>query len=142
MRGIAASRALAMLDYATRAIADGRLQDLGLRVTFGRHAEESDAFTSSSVQVRIDDLHEAFADVHVAAILTVIGGYNSNQLLRYIDWELIRAHPKIFCGYSDITALQNAVWAKTGLVTYSGPHYSTFGQKLHADYTVDYLSGV
>src|SRR5256885_3906845 len=42
----------------------------GLRVTFGRHAEESDAFISSSIQARIDDLHEAFADVHVAAILT------------------------------------------------------------------------
>jgi muramoyltetrapeptide carboxypeptidase len=139
IRVIAPASSLAMLDSATMAIADGRLQDLGLHVTFGRHAEESDAFTSSSVQARIDDLHEAFADVHVAAILTVIGGYNSNQLLRHIDWELIRAHPKIFCGYSDITALQNAVWAKTGLVTYSGPHYSTFGQKLHADYTVDYF---
>ena len=139
IRVIAPARSLAMLDSATRAIADARLQDLGLRVTFGGHAEESDAFSSSSVQARIEDLHEAFADVHVAAILTVIGGYNSNQLLRYIDWELIRAHPKIFCGYSDITALQNAVWAKTGLVTYSGPHYSTFGQKLHMDYTVDYF---
>jgi muramoyltetrapeptide carboxypeptidase LdcA involved in peptidoglycan recycling len=108
-------------------------------VTFGRHAEQSDAFTSSSVEARIEDLHQAFEDVQVAAILTVIGGYNSNQLLRYIDWELIGAHAKILCGYSDITALQNAVWAKTGLVTYSGPHYSTFGQKLYAEYTVDYF---
>lgn len=139
IRVIAPARSLAMLDSATRAIADGRLQHLGLRVTFGRHVDDSDAFTSSSVQARIDDLHEAFADVHVAAILTVIGGYNSNQLLRYIDWELLRARPKILCGYSDITALQNAVWAKTGLVTYSGPHYSTFGQKLHVDYTVDHF---
>jgi len=67
IRVIAPARSLAMLDSATRAIADGRLQDLGLRVTFGRHAEESDAFTSASVQARIDDLHEAFADVRVAA---------------------------------------------------------------------------
>jgi muramoyltetrapeptide carboxypeptidase len=139
IRVVAPARSLAMLDSATRAIADTRLQGLGLRVTFGRHVEESDAFTSSSVQARIDDLHEAFADRHVAAILTVIGGDNSNQLLSYIDWELIRTHPKIFCGYSDITALQNAIWAKTGLVTYSGPHYSTFGQKLHMEYTVDYF---
>jgi muramoyltetrapeptide carboxypeptidase len=139
IRVIAPARSLAMIDPATRAIADGRLRDLGLRVTFGRHVEDSDAFTSSSVQARIDDLHEAFENVEAAAIFTVIGGYNSNQLLRYIDWELIRAHPKIFCGYSDITALQHAIWAKTGLLTYSGPHYSTFGQKLHADYTVDYF---
>jgi muramoyltetrapeptide carboxypeptidase LdcA involved in peptidoglycan recycling len=139
VRVIAPACSLAMIDPATRAIADRRLQDLGLRVTFGRHVEESDAFTSSSVQARIEDLHEAFADPQVAAILTVIGGYNSNQLLRSIDWELIRAHPTILCGYSDITALQNAIWTRTGLMTYSGPHYSTFGQKLHAEYTVDYF---
>ena len=137
IRVIAPARSLSMLDSATRAIADNRLQDLGLRLTFGRHVEESDAFTSSPVEARIEDLHEAFADDDVAGILTVIGGYNSNQLLRDIDWELIGAHPKVLCGYSDITALQNAVWAKTGLVTYSGPHYSTFGQKLHTEYTVD-----
>lgn len=139
VRVIAPACSLAMIDPATRAIADRRLQDLGLRVTFGRHVEESDEFTSSSIQSRLDDLHEAFADPQVAAIFTVIGGYNSNQLLRYIDWELIRAHPKILCGYSDITALQNAIWTRTGLVTYSGPHYSTFGQKLHTEYTVDYV---
>jgi muramoyltetrapeptide carboxypeptidase len=81
LRVIAPARSLAMLDSATRAIADRRLRDLGLQVTFGRHVEESDAFTSTSVQARIDDVHEAFADVHVVAILTVIGGYNSNQLL-------------------------------------------------------------
>jgi len=49
-------------------------------------------------------------------------------------------NPKIFCGYSDITALNNAIYAKTGLVTYSGPHYSTFGQKLHFDYSLEYFN--
>jgi muramoyltetrapeptide carboxypeptidase LdcA involved in peptidoglycan recycling len=82
---------------------------------------------------------QAFEDAHVAAVLTVIAGYNSNQLLRYVDWELIGSHPKVLCGYSDISALQHAMWAKTRLVTYSGPHYSTFGQKLYAEYTVDYV---
>ena len=52
---------------------------------------------------------------------------------------MIRNNPKILCGYSDITALNNSFFAKTGLVTYSGPHYSTFGQKLYLDYTVDYF---
>jgi len=140
IRVVTPARSLALIDGATRDIADRRLQEMGLRVTFGGHVEESDAFASSSIHARIEDLHEAFADPQVAAILTVIGGYNSNQLLRDIDWELIRAHPKILCGFSDITALGNAIWAKTGMMTYSGPHYSTFGQKLHAEYTVDYFA--
>lgn len=137
IRIVAPARSMAMLDPATRAIADRRLGELGLNLSFGRHVEESDAFASSSIEARIEDLHEAFADPDVAAILTVIGGDNSNQLLRYVDWALVRANPKIFCGFSDITALQNAVWSKTRLVTYSGPHYSTFGQKLHLEYTLD-----
>ncbi len=140
IRVIAPACALALIDHATRDIADRRLQEMGLRVTFGRHVEESDEFASSSIHARVEDLHEAFADPQATAILTVIGGYNSNQLLRHIDWELIRAYPKILCGFSDITALGNAIWAKTGLVTYSGPHYSTFGQKLHTEYTVDYFA--
>ena len=51
----------------------------------------------------------------------------------------IKSNPKILFGYSDITALQNAFYAKTGLVTYSGPHYSTFGMKKGFDYTMNYF---
>jgi len=75
----------------------------------------------------------------VKAILTVIGGFNSNQLLRYLDYELIRQNPKILCGYSDITALANAIYAKTGMITYSGPHFSTFGMEKGFDYILDYF---
>jgi len=56
-----------------------------------------------------------------------------------LDWDLIKNNPKVFCGYSDITALNNAIFAKTGLVSYSGPHYSTFGQELYFDYTLEYF---
>lgn len=140
VRVIAPALSLSIIGQETRQIAERRLAELGLRVTFGQHVEETDAFNSSSIASRVADLHEAFADDGVQAILTVIGGFNSNQLLRHLDWDLIAAHPKIFCGYSDITALNHAILARTGLVTYSGPHYSTFGQKLHADYTVDYFA--
>lgn len=68
-------------------------------------------------------------------VLAVIGGFNSNQILKYIDWDLIRENPKILCGFSDITALNNAIYAKTDLVSYSGPTYSTFAEKQHFDYT-------
>jgi len=112
---------------------------LGLTLSFGKHVEETDDFSSSSIEARVDDIHNAFLDKNVKAILTVIGGFNSNQLLESIDWNLIRENPKILCGYSDITILNNSIFAKTGLVSYYGPHYSTFGQKLHLEYTIDYF---
>src|SRR5690348_17196559 len=117
VRVVAPALSLAVIAEETRAIADRRLRELGLEVTFGRHVEERDAFDSSSIEARVADLHDAFADPAVQGILTVLGGYNSNQLLGYLDWELLRAHPKVFCGYSDITALQHAMWARAGLVT-------------------------
>lgn len=118
------------------ALIEQRLADLGLRVTYGAQVDERDDFDSSAVASRVGDLHEAFADPDVAAVLTVIGGFNSHELLPHLDWDLIAAHPKVLCGYSDITALQNAILARTGLVTYSGPHWSTFGMRDHLEPTL------
>jgi muramoyltetrapeptide carboxypeptidase len=118
-----------------RQAATSQLNSMGLKVSLGGHVEEIDEFGSSSVQHRLEDLHAAFADKNVKAILTAIGGFNSNELLKHIDYDLIKENPKILCGYSDITALQNAIYAKTGLVTYSGPHYFTFGVKHDLAYT-------
>lgn len=139
VRIVAPSRSLAIISKEVRRIANDRFSALGLKLSFGKHVEEKDDFASSSIKSRIEDLHDAFLDKNVKAIITAIGGFNSNQLLRYLDWDLIKNNPKIFCGYSDITALNNAIFAKTGLVSYSGPHYSTFGQELYFDYTLEYF---
>jgi muramoyltetrapeptide carboxypeptidase LdcA involved in peptidoglycan recycling len=139
VRTIAPSRSMAIISKETREIANKRFVDLGLKLSFGKHVEESDDFISSSIESRVEDFHEAFSDKNVKAVLTVIGGFNANQILRYLDWDLIKNNPKIFCGYSDITVLNNAIFAKTGLVSYSGPHYSTFGQELYFDYTLEYF---
>lgn len=139
IRVIAPSRSFAIICEEIRAIANQRLADLGFRLTFSKRTNEIDDFKSSSIESRIKDLHEAFVDPSVKGILTVIGGYNCNQLLNYIDWDLIKQNPKVLCGYSDITILNNAIFAKTGLVSYSGPHYSSFGQKLHFNYTLEHF---
>jgi muramoyltetrapeptide carboxypeptidase len=139
IRVIAPARSLALIGDENREIANKRFEDLGLKVTFSEHAEESDDFISSSIESRVADLHAAFKDPNVKAVLTVIGGFNSNQLLPYIDWQIIKDNPKIFCGFSDITALNNAILAKTGLVNYSGPHYSSFGMKKGFDYTLEHF---
>ena len=96
-------------------------------------------YMCASRDARVEDLNEAFRDENVKAILTVIGGFNSNQLLDYIDYEAIKNNPKIFCGFSDITALSNAIYAKTGVVTYSGPHYSSFGMLKGFEYSLEYF---
>lgn len=136
---IAPSNSLSIISEETRQVANDRFQEMGLELVFGKHVEEVDDFGSSSIESRISDLHAAFSDKSVRGVFAVIGGFNCNQLLRYIDWDLIKNNPKVFIGYSDTTALQNAVFAKTGLVTYSGPAYSTFGQKLYFDYTLEYF---
>src|SRR5687768_12364057 len=119
----ARSRALIMEHDNTRWINE-RFAAMGLTLTFGEHVDEDDQFRSGSIEHRVADLHAAFADPAVAGILTVVGGFNSNELLPHLDFDLIAANPKVFCGYSDITVLQNAILARTGLVTYSGPHWS------------------
>lgn len=143
IRVIAPSTSMVIIKEAQIDLAIKRLTNLGFKVTFGKNAHAHDEFFSSSISERIDDLHEAFADPEVKGILTVIGGYNSNQLLKYIDYSLISSHPKVFCGYSDITAMQLAIYKKTGLVTYSGPHFSSFGMKHGLEYTMEsFLSAV
>jgi len=139
IRVIAPSRSGAILKSEQIDISVKRLEALGFRVTFSKNFKNYDLFYQSSIEERIEDLHEAFLDPKVKMILTAIGGYNSNQLLDYIDYDIIRNNPKIFCGYSDITALNNAIYHKTGLINYSGPHFSTLGMKHGLDYTMDYF---
>jgi len=137
-RVVAPAQTLGIIGQETRRIAKERLEgELGLMLTFGKHVEEKDRYNSSSIKSRVEDLHEAFADKRVKAILTVIGGFNSEELLESLDWNLIKKNPKIFCGFSDITTLSNAIYAKTGLVTFSGPHYSSFGMKRGFEYTME-----
>jgi muramoyltetrapeptide carboxypeptidase len=139
LRVIAPSHSASIIAPDVQRQAEETLKDIGLTVTYGEHIREANIFHSSSIASRVEDIHSAFRDDSVRGILSVIGGWNSNQLLGHLDWELIRAHPKVFCGYSDIDALNNAIAAKTGLVTYSGPVFSSFGQKHHFEYTKKYF---
>lgn len=139
IRIISPSRSLAIVDDFQKEMAVKRFEELGLVVTFSENSSEMDVFSSSSIKSRLDDLHCAFEEKDVKAIFTTIGGYNSNQLLKHIDYNLIKNNPKIFCGYSDITALSNAIYSKTGLITYSGPHFRTLGMKKGINYTINML---
>lgn len=136
---IAPSRSLKLIGADCRKIAEDRLKSLGLEVVFAPNTtdENCDMTISTDVKKRVDDIHTAFADKSVKAILTVIGGFNSNQLIKHLDYDLIKNNPKIFMGFSDITALHTAIYAKTGLVTYYGPHYSSLGMLKGCEYTLE-----
>lgn len=139
---IAPARGIKIIGQDARAIAKERLESLGLEVVFAPNTTDDnwDYMGSASVEKRVEDIHTAFADKSVKAIMTIIGGANSNQLLKYLDYELIKNNPKIFCGFSDITALENAILAKTGMVVYYGPHFSSLGMKYGCDYTFEHFA--
>ena len=91
VRVIAPSRSMVIIGEDCKKIATDRLESLGLKVTFGKHVMEADSdYLCASIESRVEDLNEAFRDKNVKAILTVIGGFNSNQILNYIDYEAIK----------------------------------------------------
>ncbi len=105
VRVVSPAISLGVIPGDQKEIACEHLAGLGLKVSYSKNSEFLDRFDSSPVEARVSDLHDAFSDPDVKGILTTLGGYNSNQLLGRLDYGLIQANPKVFCGYSDITAL-------------------------------------
>ncbi|HGM5578475.1 TPA: LD-carboxypeptidase [Pseudomonas putida] len=92
----------------------------GYRCRIYPGALQADGYLAGSDEQRLRDLHDAFADPQVDAILCMRGGYGSMRLLDRLDFELIRRHPKPLIGYSDITALHTAIQRHVGLITFHG----------------------
>lgn len=112
-----------------------QIEGLGLIVKPGRYLRSELGFLAGTDQQRLDDLHAMFADREVKAIWCARGGYGSARLLPKLNYDLIRRNPKILIGYSDITALLNAITKETGLVSYHGP----VGSSEFTEYTERYL---
>jgi muramoyltetrapeptide carboxypeptidase len=101
------------------------LESLGLNPVEARHAHDRWMLFAGEDEARADDINRAFADKSVDAIICLRGGAGTARLLPLIDFTAIKRNPKILIGYSDITALQLAVLAKAGLVTFYGPMVTT-----------------
>jgi muramoyltetrapeptide carboxypeptidase len=97
------------------------LEKNGYRVKPSRHLNCIDTDPAIADQQKLHDLHEMFRDPAIKAIICLRGGAGASRLLRNINYALLAANPKILVGYSDITALSLAVFAKTGLISFSGP---------------------
>ena len=97
------------------------LQNAGYRTFYFDSILDRDLYFAGSQQRRLRELHEMFERDDVRAILCARGGYGANYLLKNLDLDVIRAHPKILVGYSDVTTLLTYFTDSTGLVTFHGP---------------------
>jgi muramoyltetrapeptide carboxypeptidase len=97
------------------------LEKLGYKVAVGKNVGQVKGYLAGDDSARVNDIHSMFSKKEVKAVFTVRGGYGAMRLLDNLDFDLIKKNPKIFVGYSDINALQLAIFKNCGLVTFSGP---------------------
>jgi muramoyltetrapeptide carboxypeptidase len=111
-------------------------EEKGYKIRIAPHAADKKSYLAGSDKDRLSDLMSFFEDDSISAILCTRGGYGAYRLLSGIDYEKIKANPKIFLGYSDITALLVSILSNTGLITFHGPLFlSDFGINKVNNYT-------
>jgi muramoyltetrapeptide carboxypeptidase len=118
-----------------------KLREFGFSVTLGNCVGRLKArgYLAGTDKERAEELNQAFREDTVNAVFCVTGGYGTLRILPYLDYEMIKAHPKILLGYSDITTLHIALNQKSDLVTFHGPMIaSEMGSEL-TDYTEKWL---
>ena len=116
----------------------GNMESLGLKVKLGKHIKEINGYLAGTDAQRLEDLHDMFADDSVDGIWCIRGGYGAGRILPKINYKLIKKNPKVFIGYSDVTALTQAIYQETGLICFHGPvASSTF-----SEYTMKHLKAV
>jgi muramoyltetrapeptide carboxypeptidase len=102
-----------------------RFTKLGFKVRPGGNLWKRDGYLAGSDEERASDINSMFADPEVRGIFALRGGYGSCRILPLLDYKTIRANPKPFIGYSDITAMHLAILVKSGLVTFHGSNASS-----------------
>ncbi len=98
------------------------LQAMGLKAKVGDHVMDRFGYLAGHDRDRAADINAAFTDPEVDAVFALRGGWGASRLLPFIDFDAIRENPKIILGYSDITSLLNAIYARAGVVTFHGPN--------------------
>lgn len=113
------------------------LEDLGFKVKLGKFLRDNELGYGTSAKNKALGINEMFQDEEVKAILCACGGENVNSVFDYLDFDLIKNNPKIICGYSDPTSLLNAIYLKTGLVTFHGANFTSLSEEFkgEAEYT-------
>jgi muramoyltetrapeptide carboxypeptidase len=116
-------------------------ENKGYKLVLGKSVFLKEFTYAGTPQERANDINGMFANPNIDAIICARGGYGANRVLPLIDYDLIKANPKIFMGYSDITAYLTSITQQTGLVTFHGPMLSSFKKGL-VDFNFDLLEAV
>lgn len=111
------------------------LENMGYCVIIGKNVNKTKGFTAASEEERASDINEMFERDDIDAIFVTQGGYGSAQLVDKLDYEMIKKHPKIFTGFSDITSLHLAFEKYCDLVTFHGPGMARFNDEDLTEYT-------
>ncbi len=98
--------------------------------------------TAGTIKDRVNGLHDLFLDKTIDIVMAFWGGQNTNEILPYLDYALIKSNPKLLIGYSDTTALLLAVSKLTGLITYMGPAGITFTKPEPVEYSWNYFQKI
>lgn len=115
-----------------------QIKRLGFRVKLGKYVRRRLGYLAGTDQQRCSDLMRMFSDPGVKGIFAFRGGHGATRLLDRIDFSVVKRNPKIFVGFSDITALHWAFLKKAGLVTFHGPHLtSQFGNSVPPQFVLD-----
>lgn len=116
------------------------LRSKGWNIKESSICRKSDGYLSvRHIKDRVKALHDFVVDKDIDIIMSFWGGTNTNQLLPYLDYELIKKHPKIYVGYSDTSALLLAITKKTNLVTFHGPAAITYSKPDLMEYCYEYF---
>lgn len=117
------------------------LKKFGFRVVLGKSTIPRNGYLAGSDQERLNDLEQMWRNDSVAAVWCLRGGYGSLRLLPQLDYDYWARHPKILVGFSDITALELALWSKIQLVTFHGPVLTMLGGAFSGRQALAILSG-
>jgi muramoyltetrapeptide carboxypeptidase LdcA involved in peptidoglycan recycling len=121
-------------------IGEKNLEKIGYNVTYGDHIFDTQFMErSGSIENRMIDWNNVWNQNNTDYILSFTGGTNSNQILDYIDWELVKNCNKTLIGYSDITVLANAIYTKTQKISFLGVNYSYLCRESVMEYTLNNL---
>jgi len=107
------------------------LKKAGFAVKLGEVTKSgaTQGYRSASPRDRAKEIMDLFVDPSVHALMSTVGGYNTSSVVDLLDYNVIRAHPKVVCGYSDVTSLHCALLTRAGLSSFYGPAvFPSFGE--------------
>lgn len=101
------------------------MESAGFHIKFGKNVFKNTLGYGATPEEKAQDINDMFADEEVKAIFCLSGGFNSNTVFEYLDYDMIRNHPKPLCGFSDSTSIENVIYQKAGVITFSGPTFKS-----------------